>query len=368
MKRIIKFVVIPIAVLAVAGVATMQVASRVVVARIESMLGPEGHAQDIDVGWNRVILKNVEIGAPPGWPAQQTLRAARVELEPDWSALLSNRIAIRRATLEDYYLSVLRTTDGRLRILPTIQERTGKSEDGAVEGGSDNDGDKRKREVWVGRLVLEKGHLDFFDATVAKQPYRIPIDDLHADIGPLRAPAGADQTKLVLTGKLTGKKRSGTLNMDGWVVQSTKDSDVRTTLQGADVSLLAPYLQKHAPAALVGGQLDLNMRTRVASQRLNAQGTVTLQDLAFDNSGSTLLSLPRKAVLAALEDRKGKVTFDFTIEGNLHDPKFSLNDDISMRLAGGFAKAIGVSVEGVAGGVGGAVKGLGDTLNQIFGK
>jgi uncharacterized protein involved in outer membrane biogenesis len=366
MKKIVKFVVIPLATVVVVGVAATQIAARVVVARIEDLLGEQGHAQNIDVGWNRIVLENVEIGAPPGWPTQQTLRAARVELEPDWRALLSNRISIRRATMQDYYLSVLRTDDGRLRILPTVQER---AEASAQNQGKDNgDGAAPKREIYVGQLILEKGQVDFFDASISKPPYRIPIEDLHAEIGPLHTPATADHTKIVATGQMVGKKRRGTMNIDGWVAQSTKDADVRTTLQGADVALLAPYLQKRAPAALVAGQLNLNMRTRVTNQRLDAQGTVTLQDMAFDNSGSTLLSLPRKAVLAALEDRKGKVTFDFTLQGNLHDPKFSLNDNLSMRLAGGFAKALGVSVEGVAGGVGEAVKGLGGALDELFGK
>jgi uncharacterized protein involved in outer membrane biogenesis len=367
MKKIVKFVVIPLVAVVVVGVAATQIAARVVVSRIQNLLGEQGHAQNIDVGWNRIVLENVEIGAPPDWPTRQTLRAARAVLEPDWRALLSNRIAIRRATLQDYYLSVLRTDDGRVRILPTVQERADAS--GQGQGGPDGgDADKRKREVYVGQLILEKGQVDFFDASISKPPYRIPIEDLHAEIGPLHAPATADHTKIVATGQIVGKKRRGTMNVDGWVAQSSKDADVRTTLQGADVSLLAPYLQKRAPAALVGGQLNLNMRTRVTSQKLDAQGTVTLQDLAFDNSSSPLLSLPRKAVLAALEDRKGKVTFDFTLQGNLHDPKFSLNDNISMRLAGGFAKALGVSVEGVAGGVGEAVKGLGGALDELFGK
>lgn len=361
--KVIRIVLIVVIALAAITVAAAYAASRVIESRIVGMLGASGHTQRIHVGLSEVVLENVEIGAPPGWPAQQTLRANRVVLHPDWQALLSNRVSISSATVDDYYLSALRTRDGRMRILPTLQDRTGD-----LAGGADgkDGGAGEKRQTDVGNIVFNNGRLDFYDASISTPPHLIPIEALHAEIGSLHSPATAEQTSVRVQGQMVGKKRRGALNVDGWIAVASLDADVRTTLQGVDVSLLAPYLQKQAPAALVAGQVDLNMRTRIEQQQLNAQGTVALRDLAFDNSGSALLSLPRKAVLAAMEDRHGQVSFDFTLRGDLRDPKFSLNDNISTRLAGGFAKAIGVSVEGVAGGVGAAVKGLGGALNDLI--
>lgn len=366
MKKAVKFIVIALVALAALAALGTYAAARFVQSRIVDLLGEQGHAEHIHVGFAEIILDNVEIGAPPGWPAAQTLRAARVVVQPEWQALLSDRVSLRHVLISDYYLSALRTRDDGIRIVPTLHEH---AESQAGEKESDG---KPKRQIDVATLVLENGRMDFFDGSISTPPYRVPIEDLRAEIGPLHAPATADRTRLRAQGELVGKKRRGMMNIDGWVALGDKDADIRTTLQGVDVSLAAPYLQKQSPAALTSGEMDLSMNTRVERQQLNAQGKVTLRDLGFDNSGSTLMSLPRKAVLAAMEDRQGKVSFDFTVQGNLHDPQFSLNDSFSTRLAGGFAKALGVSVEGVAGGVAGgvgdAIKGLGGALDQLFGK
>jgi uncharacterized protein involved in outer membrane biogenesis len=365
MRKAVKFVVIPVIVLAVVAAAAMHIAARVVVSRIEDLLGQQGKASSIDVGWSQIVLENVEIGAPPGWPTGHTLRAGRVTLDPDWRALLSDRISIRRAVVSDYDLSVLRTAEGRLRILPTFRDRADAKAREAAQGADGRP--KPRRETDVGLLILENGRMEFFDAAIARQPYRIPFENLHAEIGPFHAPANDQHTQIKVRGQMVGKQRRGAVTVDGWIALPSRDADVRNTLSGADVSLLAPYLQKHAPAVLTAGQMDLDMTTRVKDQQLNAQGKVDLKDMDFSNSGS-FRSLPRKAILAALEDRKGQVTFDFTLQGSLKDPKFSLTDDVSTRVVGGFAKAIGVSVEGVAEGVGSAVKGLGGALGDMLGK
>lgn len=372
MNKALKYALIVLAALAALTAVGAHVATRMVEARIVRLLGDQGSAETIHVGLSTIVLENVRVGAPPEWPVKDTLRAARIELTPDWRALLSHRIAIRRAVATDYYLSVLREKGGRLRIVPTLHERAeARARAGAREEASAKppEAEKRKYETIVDMLVLNGGKVDFFDGTVAAKPFRVPLDNVHAEIGPLHAPTTNERTTIDARGQVVGKNRRGTTTMRGWIALKSKDTDVRNVLTGVDVAALAPYLRgSGSSAALTGGSMDLNMHTRVKNRQLDANGRITLRDLDFDNGGNELLSLPRKAVMAALEDRHGAVTFDFTLEGDIQDPKFSLNDSLSMRLAGGFAKAIGVSVEGVAGGVGEAVKGLGGALNQLFGE
>jgi hypothetical protein len=366
MTKPVKILVIAVLLLILVVVGGLHIASRLVVGRIEDMLGDKGHAARIDVGWNQIVLQDVEIGAPPDWPARQTLRAARVTLEPNWRALLSNQIDIRRIVVSDYYLSIMRSSDGSLQILPTLRQR---ARERAQARGEDVDGQdeqgRPKRETSIGQLILDKGRLDFFDARIAKTPYRVPFENVHAEIGPLHAPANDEHTQIKLQGQIVGKERRGKVSVDGWLALPSHDADMHTTTTGADVGLLSPYLQKQAPSILTAGQMDLDMTTHIRNQQLAAQGKVKLRDLDF---GNKLSAVPRKAIMAALEDRKGEVSFDFTLKGSLKDPKFSLTDDLSMRIAGGFTKALGVSVEGVAEGVGSAVKGLGGALNELLGK
>ncbi|AOB30459.1 hypothetical protein AKI39_06755 [Bordetella sp. H567] len=365
MTKPAKIILLAVLLIVLIAVGALHIASRLVISRIQDIMGDKGHAAHIDVGWTRIVLQDVEIGAPPDWPSRQTLRAARVTLEPDWRALLSDRIDIRRVEVSDYYLSILRSADGSLQILPTLRQRA--RERAEARGEATEEQGHPKRETAVGLLVLDKGRLDFFDGRIAKTPYRVPFENVHAEIGPLHAPANDEHTQIKMKGQMVGKQRRGTVTVDGWLALPSHDTDMRTTTSGADVGLLAPYLQRHAPSLLAAGQLDLDMTTHVRDQRLSAQGKAKLRDLEFNNS-SSLSTLPRRAIIAALEDRKGEVSFEFTLQGSLKDPKFSLTDDLSTRIVGGFAKAVGVSVEGVAEGVGSAVKGLGGAIGELLGK
>jgi len=58
----------------------------------------------------------------------------------------------------------------------------------------------------------------------------------------------------------------------------------------------------------------------------------------------------------------------FVLDGNLRDPKFSVNENLLNKLGTGFADAMGVSVEGVAKGAGETVKGLGNALKNLLGQ
>ena len=71
----------------------------------------------------------------------------------------------------------------------------------------------------------------------------------------------------------------------------------------------------------------------------------------------TVAGAAHRAALAVL-NRDGRVDLDFKLQGRTDDPKFSLDESLSTRIAAGFAEAVGVSVKGVATGVGGVFRGL----------
>jgi len=80
------------------------------------------------------------------------------------------------------------------------------------------------------------------------------------------------------------------------------------------------------------------------------------------------MGIPRQAVMAALKKRNGQIAIQFTLEGNLNDPQFSLNENFAMRAGTSIAETLGVSIEGLARGVGNAAGGFGGAIRQLFGK
>jgi len=337
--------------------------------RIRETLGPNGSVEEIDVGFGHVTLSRVRLRGPKDWPASDALRAERVVLDVDMRAALSNRVHLRNVSVDNYYLSIVRDADGRLRLLPGIKETA--SEADAKPG--DRAAEKAREEKLIDRVSFERGALEFFDASVQQPPYRVLISDARATIDHLHLPALTDRTALSMNGSIKGPSHTGEVSWGGWMVIATRDSQTRATLRSVDVSTLDPYLLKKAgaKAAVTGGTIDMTIDANVRAYRIHAPGSMALNHLQISDGGSpldTFLSIPTKAAVAALKDRKDAIKLDFVLDGDLRDPKFSLSESLSKKLAAGFAKALGVSVEGVAKGAGETVRGIGNALKSMLGQ
>ena len=105
---------------------------------------------------------------------------------------------------------------------------------------------------------------------------------------------------------------------------------------------------------------------------LHAPGSITLSDLELTSASGTIMGLPRNAAIALMKNRKGKISVNFVLEGNINDPHFSLNENLTTRIATSLGGTLGVSVEELTKGVGtvgsSAAKGLSDTIGKLFKK
>jgi hypothetical protein len=351
-------------VLSVGTVLALHFITDAIQSRVIEMLGPLGHADSIQVGLKGIELTHVTLRAPPGWPATDALRAETVTIEPDLRELMSGRTRIRRVAIDNFYLSALRVAHGPIQLLPNLKQSALDLRRKDVSEG------RPPRETQVDQIDFTHGRMDFFDATVRKPPYRIRIDDAHGRVENLHFPLTTAHTRVELSGALRGPAHTGRLSSDGWIALATKDSDTTTRLSGVDVVLLSPYLTRKSDIAVKSGTFDLDMHSTVRNYQLHAPGTLTLNRLELANGDGALarfMSIPRQVALAALKDRHDKVTLRFTLDGNLRDPRFSLNEDLATRIANGFAKALGVNAEGLAKGAGETATGLGNALKNLLG-
>lgn len=338
--------------------------------RIIETLGPNGSVEEIDVGFGHVTLSRVRLRGPQGWPASDAMRAERIVLDVDMHSLIAKPIHLRSVSVDNYYLSIARSADGRVRLLPGLKET-------AREADAKSDSKQReahaREEKLIDRVSFERGSMEFFDSSVQDPPYRVLIGDARATIDHIHLPALTTRTELSMTGSIKGPSHTGNVTWGGWMIIANKDSQTRATLRNVDVATLDPYLLKKAgaKAAVTGGTIDMTVDATVKDYRIHAPGTLTLNHLQISETGNpldTFLSIPTKAAIAALKDRKEQIKLDFVLDGDLRDPKFSLSESLSKKLAAGFAKALGVSVEGVARGAGDTVRGIGNALKNLLGE
>lgn len=342
-----------LAALAIAAVVGYRAAMQQLQAAVAAALGPRASLGTIGVGWSGVEIADLRVRAAPGWPAEDELRARHVRLRPSLASLWRPGWHIASVTIDAGYVSLLRSRDGRLRVLPALTERKPAVGAPAHEAGAGP-------AVHIGRIVLDGAAIDFFDASVRQPAHRMQLAELDAALGPIDWPALASPTAIELAAQFKGPHRSGRLAIDGEVTLATRDAQLKASVRGVDLVALQPYLLKVNEGGVRAGTLDLTLDARVKAQHLKAPGRLTLTGLELSSGGgvfSTFAGVPRQAVIAAMS-RDGRIEFAFTLDGRLDDPGFSLNENVAAKLAGGLAETLGVSLGGVVEGVGGVIKGL----------
>jgi len=357
--------------IALAGVVGLQLATRALKDQVEKALGPRGEIGEIRVSLSQVEVVGVKIRATDAWPAPVELSASRIVIRPDLAALLDRNVRIAHIRVEDAYLAMLRKKDGKLDILPSLLQA--KSEADKAEAADKTDQAKTGSDlkVVIDGITLANSTVEFFDASIRQPAHKLRLEQVNAELGRLIIPDLTGSTRISLEGVVKGAQRDGQLKIDGQAEISTKESEITAQLRGVDLVDFQPYLIKAADTRVKKGALNLDVKSSVRKGRLHAPGTLTLSGLELGSSGNSFMGMPRNAVVGLLKDKGGNISVKFVLEGDINDPKFSLNESFAGRIGTGLADTLGVSVEGLAKGIGNvgssAAKGVGDTVRKLFG-
>lgn len=358
-----------IAALAVAGAVAYGIAVSALRGRIEAVLGERGEVAALTVGWSGVVAQDLRVAAPKGWPAKETFRAERVEIVPSLASFFSTRYRIGSVSLINPYISVVRTRARKVAALP-----------GLFPADSDDEQKAPSRDVTIGEITLEDGVIEIFDETGGSPPVRLRLEQVEATLHDVDIPALRGRSDFELAGVVQGKAHDGRARISGWAELGTRDSSIKTELRSVDLIPLEPYLVKDGERGIRGGSLDLDLQSDVRNGQLTGPGKLTLTGLQLEEDEGalgTFMGLSRKAMLASLRDRGDKIEVDFVLEGDLNNPEFSLDEALGTKVAFSLAKVLGVSIEGLATGVGTigvkggeaageAVEGIGGALEDLL--
>jgi hypothetical protein len=303
------------------------------------------------------------------WPAEDALRAERVTIVPSLRSFFSGTPRILSVTIEGPYLSVVRTKSGKLLAVPSLLR------------GKEQDAQKQAASVLIGSITCRDAAVDLFDDTVGPPRRKIRMEGIQAMVKDIDAPALANRSAFALTGTVKGSRQDGQLDISGWASIATRDSSVKASLKSIELTGLQPYIAKAGDVRITGGTLDLELVSEVRDKRLKAPGKVTLTDLKLAPAKGllgTFMGVPRGAVLTLLRDRGGRITLDFVLEGDIDNPRFSLNETLSKKLALSMSESLKVGIGNVARGAGSlgekgveaagdVVRGVGGAVQNILG-
>ena len=363
-------------VILIAGFAAFQIGIRTLKGQIETALGPQGEVKEIQIGLTGVEITGIRIRAQKStdqqvpWPAEDEMRAERILIIPDMLDLLTAKVSLQSIHIEGAYISMLRAKNGQMRVLPSLLEK--QAPPGSPAGNSNSKEPRTAVPIRIGHIELTNATIEFFDATLRPTPVKLRLEQIAATVDKLRLPELNGQSPIKLDGVLKGVKQDGKISISGSIELATKESGVSTRLRGVDLVVLQPYLIKATEAGVKKGTLDFDLNSSVKKGVLHAPGSITLSDLELTSASGTIMGLPRNAAIALMKNRKGKISVNFVLEGNINDPHFSLNENLTTRIATSLGGTLGVSVEELTKGVGtvgsSAAKGLSDTIGKLFKK
>jgi hypothetical protein len=363
-KRWILLAVVALVVFSIAGFAAYRFAIRKVETTIMAALGPRAEVSALSVGLTSIEIAGLRVRAPQAagkegaWPAEDELRAERIVVVPSVLDLLRLRVVLNSIRIEGAYVSLLRTKEGILKAAPRREEPEpspiGPATPDSVAGaGQSAAAPPPATPVLIRSIELLNGSLDFFDATIRKTPVKQRLEQINAHIGEIRLPELTGQSTIRLDAIHKGVRQDGKVSIEGTIELATRESGITTILRDVDMVSLQPYLMKAREAGVSKGSLDFEVNSSIKKGMLYAPGSLALSDLELAPSSATIMGIPRKLAVKMMKSKKGKISVNFVLTGDINDPAFSLNENLSTRIAASIASKLGVDIEGLAKGIGG---------------
>lgn len=355
------------------GFASYQYAIRSLKTEVIEALGPHSEVREIRMGLTGLEILGVRIAPPQtrgeenAWPEADVLRAERIVVEPAILDFLLGERSLQKIRIEKAFLSIQRAPNGKFRLLPELLEKPA----GAGRGDSAPAG-QTASSLLIQRVELIDSTIEFFDAAIRRPAHKLRIERINAAFGKIRLPELKGFTTVDLVGVLKGERTDGKISLSGDIEPSTRDSGLMTRLRGIDLIALQPYLLKAADTRVKKGTLDLELNVSVRNGRLHAPGTMTIKDLelATASPSARFMGMPRSAVIELMKSHNGEIDLKFVLDGNVNDPRFSLNEHLAARIGTSLAGALGIRIENLARGVGqiggNAAKGVGETLKKLI--
>ena len=328
--------------------------------RILQALGPRTTVGSISLDYPTVTLHDVHVAAsdaPGAWPSGEEFSAREVAVDIGAASLWAYRrgapLAIADVRVSDGSLVLLRTP-GHLAILPALRD-TSRARAARMAASEAPPGDPPVTSLVLQHMRFDRMAVDLYDATLeGGRTQHLHFDGVHGSVAGLALPALAQPIALDLAGTLKGVERDGQVSLKGSLTPAAHDAALAIRLSGVDMLALQPYLLRLGERNVRHGALDLSMEAGVVDRQVHAPGQLSITGLEFGGAqGGSFAGIERRLVLAALQ-RDGRIALKFTLEGRTDDPKFSLDENLALRLACGLGGALGGGAKDVVG----ALKGL----------
>ena len=372
-----KFLVIVLVFIVVLGVSVallIKYSNQIIKSELERRLGKAFSIERIDLAWGHVEAVGVKLKNPAG---KEVIKVDSLYVSADFMGLLRKEYVVSSVTLKNPYIFVEVDKKGDI-VNPVLPVEPKPAKDKKQE----NQQDQPAAPVTVKKIEITGGAIDYLDRKTPRTPVLTKIRNINLEMKDIHTPFTDTFSQYVLSADMPGHMSTGVVKSNGKINLKTRDMECKTQMRALDLTDLQPYFQKDNTATIRKGFLDLDIDVRVASKKIHAPGNAVLKDLEFQSgrgAGNQFMGVPLSLVIEYLKTSNNEIPVAFVVEGDLDNPKFSLQEEFVAAMTIALAGKLGFSIEGVAksllggsvkgsGDVGSSVKGIEEGLKKLFGK
>ncbi len=330
-------------------------ANKIIQYQLQQVLGSGFSVEDISLRWGKVRATDIRLVRPD---SKEILTTKNLGVRANVIGLLKKENIISNVELDSPYLFLEVDKKGEIvPFLPARNKAPVKTENRKKSPG------KGTAPFLIKKLTIEDGSLDYLDRKVSPSPALTRMREIKAELKNFSVPPDSRVSDYEVGAAIPGNARKGKLTSKGSINLRTKDTKAKLLIRDLDITQLRPYYEKKGDVEVTQGLLSLDAGITVRNRRIQSVGTIIIKGLEFKTSGGTFLGMPLLGVTKMLKDNHDQITLDFTLEGDLDNPKFSITQSLVKKLSLSLAQSLGMPI----GSIGKSVFDLGGSaLKKLF--
>ncbi len=198
--------------------------------------------------------------------------------------------------------------------------------------------------IKIGAITLGGASEVRFEDNSIKPPFKAVINKISAKVENLDNLAVDRPSPVKLNATLNKYTK---IDVDGTATPLAKDLgvDLQAQISALDMKPLSPYVAKSTGYNITTGQLDSKIDVKIAKKKIDSEVKIEMRKLEVEPGEQDLvdkfakqISMPLDAALSLLRDKYDNIMLDFTLNGDVNDPGFSLADILNKATANAMKK------------------------------